>query len=135
MKAMKFLIFLIVIPAGVSFFFQSCTSVKKNSTITQQGTKLPSEAAITPSSFRCEAIVLSNDSSEISLKIGKILQRGAALYFEVGSGDTIAAKYASRDKENIITGSALEILVEERQKMNSEKPDFILRQFLKMKNN
>src|SRR5689334_229010 len=134
MKTLNVLIFVMVVTAGTSFFFQSCAPVKNGSTPPQNSTDLPRDVAIPPSSFRCEATVLSTDTVAIIIKIDKMIQQGSSLFYMLGSGDTIEVKNNSPEKENIAAGSAFEVVIEERLKLNSDKPDFILLQVLKKKN-
>ena len=109
-------------------FHFGCTPAK---THTAQGKKIPETIAITPSTFRCSATVLENNNDAVNFKITKMLEEGSSLFYSVSAGDTIEAVFHSANESNFSSGNAVELLIEERIKMNSEKPEFIIRQVRK----
>ena len=116
--------FLILIYAVL--FLVSCSPVKQ--TLPPGKTPFPSDAAIAPSSFRCEGIFIAADSKKNLLLISKMLGQGSSLFYAVSAGDTIDAKFISRNEKPPAINSPVEAVLEERLKLNSDKPDFIIRQ-------
>ena len=108
----------------VEFLFQSSCTPGKNETAPEK--KLPGTMAITPSSFRCSGIVMESNSQSVHFVVTQIIERGAALFYPVDAGDTLTAISQSPVKY-FIPGKTVELLIEEKLKMNSEIPEFIVR--------
>src|SRR5215468_8552490 len=99
----------------IACIFQSfgCTSSKMQSAPDK---KLPGTVALTPSSFRCEGVVISSDPKAIQVAISKVTERGSSLFYNVSAGDTIDVVYQSPDKLNYPNSKQVEMLIEERPK-------------------
>ena len=106
----------------------ACSS---SSTVTHEKSKtLPSsDVALTPSSFRCSAKILSVDSNRVLLFISEILQHGSSLFYSVSGGDTLHAEFISKNEKSPALNTSVEAVIEERLKLNSDKPDFVIRQY------
>jgi hypothetical protein len=90
-------------------------------------TSLPSDGSLSPGFFVCEAKILALDSLDMTVIIGTMLLQGGSLFYPVGTGDTLMLRLNPGDK-SFIKGTMLkELVVEERLKLNSEKPEFIIR--------
>ena len=85
--------------------------------------------AITPSSFRCTGNVIESKPESLTFAVKKITERGSSLFYSVSAGDTIEAIFLqSSPVTNISSGKEVELLIEERLKLNSEKPEFVVKQ-------
>jgi len=115
--------FLVLIVVEI-LFHSSCTPAKNQTT---PENKLPGTMAITPSSFRCAGTVMESNSQSVRFVVTKIIERGSSLFYPVSAGDTLTAIFQSRKKNNFSAGTPVELLIEERLKMNSEIPEFIVR--------
>lgn len=110
--------------------FSSCRTSKLSTVKEDQKKELPAAISLPPSSFLCEAKVIGLDSLQSKLLIMNMIRHGAALYYSVGIGDTIQAKIYSYQRSNLSVNSITELVIEERLKLNSEIPDFIIRQII-----
>lgn len=86
--------------------------------------------SLPPSSFLCEAKVIGLDSLQSVLIIRKVIQQGVALFYSIGNGDTVRAKIYPYQRNNLSLTTISELVIEERMKLNSEIPDFIIRQII-----
>ena len=126
MESKKISHFLLLILTLVIATLAGCKTAENQTP--ESGKKLPGTVAITPSSFRCEGIVIESDSKSINFKVAKMLEQGSSLFFSVSAGDTLVANFQSQNKTNYPAMKKLEMLIEERVMLNSEKPEFIIRQ-------
>ena len=110
--------------------FSSCGTGKLSAAKEDQKMERPASVSLPPSSFHCEARVIGLDSLQSILLIMNLIQQGAALYYSVGIGDTIQAKIYSYQRSHLSENSITELVIEERLKLNSEIPDFIIRQII-----
>ena len=110
---------------AITVFHFSCTPSKKQSHEPEK--KLPGTVAITPSSFRCSGSVIESKPESVSLVVNEIKQRGSSLFYAVNPSDTIEAVFLSPTKNKFPSGSLITLLIEERLKMNSEKPEFVVK--------
>ncbi len=113
--------------------FSSCSPKTMSASNDEQNKEPPSSVSLSPSSFLCEAKVIGLDSLRSTILIRKIIQQGAALFYSVGIGDTIQAKIYTYQRNNLSIDSITELVIEERLKINSEIPDFIIRQIISEK--
>ena len=111
----------ILFTLATGIIWQSCFSHQPSAST---GKRLPEEDSMTPSSFQCEARLIRMDSSAATIVIMSMLHEGSALFYSVGVGDTIDAKYSLH--KPLKNNSLIKMTIEERLKMNSEKPDFII---------
>jgi hypothetical protein len=111
---------------AVIVIHSSCASTKKQSQEPEK--QLPGTVSITPSSFRCSGTVIKSNPESVIFVVKEISARGSSLFYAVNSGDTIQAVFLSPNKNIFSPGSIIKSLIEERLKMNSEKPEFIVKQ-------
>jgi len=104
----------------------SCSPAKRTGTTKEEEKKTPSNPSISPSSFHCTVKVLSAGPDEIHLRITRVMSRGSSLIYPVGDGDTLTARNLSAEKITMRLDSISEMLLEERLKLNSGTPDFII---------
>lgn len=97
----------------------------------QEAKHLPANPSLPPSTFTCEAILLSvSDSNMATLVIRKVVRRGAALIYEVSAGDTLEVSMPGENKKLLKGNLSVQATIEERPQMNSEKPEFIVKALL-----
>lgn len=123
MKRLNFIPFLLIISFG---YHSGCAPVKQQSPATEK--KLPGTVSMNPSSFRCEGVVIESNSKSINFVISKILQQGSSLFYPVSAGDTLVATFQSPGKNIYAPQKHVELMIEERVMLNSDKPEFIVRQ-------
>jgi hypothetical protein len=126
MKHLKSGIACIIIFISSITFESGCAPTKKQSQEPEK--KLPGTIAISPSSFQCVGTVIESDERTINFSVIKILQRGSSLIYPVSAGDTIVAIFQSTNKTDFSNLKSVELVVEERLKLNSEKPEFVVKQ-------
>ncbi|MCX6274802.1 MAG: hypothetical protein NTV09_06315 [Bacteroidetes bacterium] len=128
---------ILIFSASLTFeallLFSSCSPKAMSTSNDEPNKELPSIVSLSPSAFRCEANVIGLDSLRSTLLIRKIIQQGAALFYSVGIGDTIHAKIYTYQRNNLSMDLITELVIEERLKLNSEIPDFIIRQIISEK--
>ena len=107
-------------------YYSACAPAKQQAPAPEK--KLPGTVSMTPSSFRCEGVVIEINSKSVNFAVSKILEQGSSLFYSVSAGDTIQATFQSPNKNNFAPQQHIELLIEERVMMNSEKPEFIVRQ-------
>jgi hypothetical protein len=123
MKRMKLITVLWMMGIG---FYSGCAPAKQQSQVPEK--KLPGTIAMSPSSFRCEGVVIESNSKSVKFAVSKILEQGSSLFYSVSAGDTIQANFQSLNKTNYPPVKNVELLIEERVMLNSEKPEFIVRE-------
>lgn len=129
MRAIRILIFSTLIPLlGLAAFTISCLPGKPASSTETTEKKPPGDLSLTPSTFYCEGKILAVDSNTLLVRIEKIIRQGSALFYPVSAGDTVTVKQNSLEQWKPLPGSSKAMLIEERLRLNAEKPDFILRQ-------
>ena len=101
--------------------------------------KIPSqELSISPSTFSCVSVIFSSTGDDSSgcryyfVIIEDVLRRGSSLLYQPAQHDSLQLKDCnSRFHRELRTGDTLIASVEERLTLNSEMPEFILRQVVK----
>jgi len=126
MKSKKLSHFLVLILMVIIASLTGCKTTENQNP--ESGKKLPGTVAITPSSFRCEGTVIESNPKSMNFKVTKMLEQGSSLFYSVSAGDTLLANFQSQNKSNYPAMKKLEMLIEERVMLNSEKPEFIIRQ-------
>ncbi len=129
-RAALILIFFAVLLFGEQVLLSSCSPQKKSASNEESKKKLPANLSLLPSSFHCETKVIEIDSLQLILVIRNMIQQGAALFYSVGIGDTIQARIYYHQRNDLSQDSITEMVIEERLKMNSEIPDFVVRQII-----
>ena len=116
--------------------------LRKNSTAASS--EIPSEPGMSPGHCSVKAEIISvipaeskvnsqekKDSLSVTaiIKINRVAVCGAALIYDISAGDTLEVTF--RNTENIFAGLHFAADVEQRLKFNSERPSFIIYQFIK----
>lgn len=134
-------IFLFLFPV-IAIYIQSCydsktvsSKEKKSAHVSTQ--KLPGSPSLSPKMFRVNAVLSSApeiDSADqkiiYRLFIRDIIERGSSLSSPVAGGDIIEteATLLSTSVQSILKkGDEVIALLEERLKMNSDRPAFVVR--------
>ena len=117
-------IFILFFMALIAFYYGCAPSKKAPS---EKEEKLPGTIAMSPSSFRCQAIVIECAQKEINIVVTKILEQGSSLFYSVSKGDTLTAVFQSTNNHIYPPSTPVEMHIEERIKMNSEKPEFVIK--------
>ncbi len=114
----------------VALMLQSCSNGNVSRKSGSPDKKLPAAIAVSPSSFHCEVKIIEIDSLQLRIMLRKIIQQGSTLFYSVVAGDTIRTRMTGN--RIIITpgDSILEMIIEERLKLNSEIPEFIVKQII-----
>lgn len=119
---------LLIFCCCVPYLLICCSSGKEASPGQSAEKKLPGTVSPAPGTFRCEVIPLAMpDSDRVILVVQKIIEQGAALFYAVNSGDTIETVFIPSDKINFEKGITVQVVIEERLKLNSELPEFRIR--------
>jgi hypothetical protein len=116
---------IIFIAGGI--YCLSCSQEKKTGA-DERAEKMVSDIAVGPSTFYCSARVMMIDTAGAWLLVKVMKQQGSALFYPVAAGDTIYGKFVLPVSALLRHDSLVNIYLEEKLKINSDKPDFIIRQ-------
>jgi hypothetical protein len=123
---MKRLDLLSVVLIISTVYYSGCAPAKQPAPAPEK--KLPGTVSMTPSSFRCEGVVIESNSKTVNFAVSKLLEQGSSLFYSVSAGDTILANFQTMNKTSYPAMKNVELMIEERVMLNSEKPEFIVRQ-------
>lgn len=106
----------------------ACSGPQKTAVETAPVKTLPADVAVGPSSIYCKASLLSSDTAGAWLVVTDILAVGSSLFYSASPGDTLYGKFTGTGVYQLINNASYEMVLEERLKLNSELPEFIIRQ-------